>query len=254
MCSIWQTRRVLITKEYISFAFVRMDEEIDRIPLEDVDFVKAHFEAAVMESQDDSQSQDFFCFQVATRAEGYNSGRTYTLRTRSKELYDEILPLLIKMSKKARRRAEARTFFRKCQWKVRKIYTHYGAQSFIALIIMGVSIEYNFPPSLFRICNSTQLLRVRCQSFSCTIVEAQYSEILSSDKDLADLLDKFNLLFTAFFTLELFVSAFSFWLLPFLRDPWSWLDAFVVRPTQPAVAPAHARETGCACIERICGC
>ena len=98
-----------------------------------------------MESQDDSQSHDFFCFQVATSAEGYNSGRTYTLRTRSKELYDEILPLLTKLSKKARRRAEAHTLFQKCQWTVRKIYTHSASQTFIALVIMGVSNDSCFP-------------------------------------------------------------------------------------------------------------
>ena len=147
--SSWQHRRVLITKECISFAFVRKDEEIDRIPLDGVDFVKAHFEAAIMDGPNhsdrdlhshSSQPQDFFCLQVATNAEGYNSGRTYTFRTRSKELYDEILPLLNKLAKNARRRARAQTFFRKCQWKVRKVYSHSICQSIIALIILGVSI------------------------------------------------------------------------------------------------------------------
>ena len=146
----------MITKECISFAFIRKEEEIDRIPLDGVDFVKAHFEAAVTDANDlrahDRQSQDFFCFQVGTSAEGYNSGRTYTLRTDSKRLYDEILPLLTKLSKKARRRAEAHTLFQKCQRKVRKIYSHNFCQSFIALIIMGVSIQFfvslriAFPP------------------------------------------------------------------------------------------------------------
>ena len=86
----------------------------------------------------DSQSQDFFCFQVATNAEGYNSGRTYTLRTRDKQLYDEILPLLIKLSKKARSRARAHSLFQKCQWKVSKFYSHNICQSIIATVIMGV--------------------------------------------------------------------------------------------------------------------
>ena len=141
--SLWQPRRVLITRECISLAFVGNEEEIDRIPLEGVDFVKAHYEAALMEghSHDDSggQSQDFFCFQVATNAEGYNSGRTYTFRTRSKELYEETLPLLTSLAKKAKRRAQAHTLFRICQWRVRKVYSHSICQSIIALVIMGVS-------------------------------------------------------------------------------------------------------------------
>ena len=74
LCSLWQPRRVLITKEYVSLAFIRMDEEIDRIPLAGVDFVKPHTENAAMEvSNHEGASQDLFCFQVATSIEGYNS-------------------------------------------------------------------------------------------------------------------------------------------------------------------------------------
>ena len=152
--SIWQRRRILITKECISFAFVQKDEEIDRIPLVGVDFVKAHVEAVIAEDHKyheahghDSQSQEYFCFQVGTNAEGYNSGRTYTVRTHSKRLYEETLPLLIKFSKNARRRAQARSFFRKCQLEVRRIYSHRICQSTIALIIIGVSNA--FVPHLY---------------------------------------------------------------------------------------------------------
>ena len=233
--SVWQPRRVLITKEYISFAFVRKEEEIDRIPLDGVDFVKAHFEAAIMDGHihdDNGQSQDFFCLQVATNAEGYNSGRTYTFRTRSKDLYEDILPLLSKLAKNARRRAQARTWFRKLQWQVRRVYSLKICQSTIALIIMGVS-----PPCCFahtRITYfpaDTELCSfIDAQSFACTMVEAQYSQTLASDTRLAQLLNRFDILFTAFFALELAVSAFANWLLPFVRDPWSWLDAFVASP------------------------
>ena len=145
LTSIWQRRRILITKECISFAFVHKDEEIDRIPFVGVDFVKAHVEAVTSDHTHDQthgfdgQSQDFLCFQVGTNPEGYNSGRTYTLRTHSKKLYDETLPLLIKFAKKARKRAQARSLFQKCQLVVRRIYSHHICQSSLALIIMGVS-------------------------------------------------------------------------------------------------------------------
>ena len=147
MHSIWQPRRVLLTKECVSFAFVGMEQEIDRIPLIGVDFVKAHVETAGMQGDDFNGplSQDHFCFQIATNPEGYNSGRTYTLRTSSKGLYHEILPLMDKLLKNARRRARATTLFRKFQWKVRKVYSNNLCQSIIAVIIMGVS-----RPSLVR--------------------------------------------------------------------------------------------------------
>ena len=53
-----------------------MDEEIDRIPLIGVDFVKAHFETVGMQgdgADEGSKSQDYFCLQIATNPEGYNS-------------------------------------------------------------------------------------------------------------------------------------------------------------------------------------
>ena len=117
-----------------------MDEEIDRIPLAGVDFVKPHTENAAMEvSNHEGASQDLFCFQVATSIEGYNSGRTYTMRTRSKALYDDVLPLLTKLAQTAQRRAQANSLFRRCQRKVREIYNHSICQSLIALVITGVS-------------------------------------------------------------------------------------------------------------------
>ena len=122
-----------------------MDAEIDRIPFIGVDFVKAHFELAGMQiDSHDGASQslpeDYFCWQIATNSEGYNSGRTYTLRTNSKSQYDDILPLMKRLVKVSKRRAQATTFFRKCQWRVRKIYAHNMCQAIVAVIIMGVSL------------------------------------------------------------------------------------------------------------------
>ena len=149
-----------------------MDEEIDRIPLIGVDFVKAHFETVGMQgdgADEGSKSQDYFCLQIATNPEGYNSGRTYTFRTYSKELYDEVLPFLTKLFKKAKRRARANTVFRKCQWQVKKVYSNNICQSIMAVVIMGVSRLGTIPPAP---CAPTA--RAHCairQSFACTIVE-----------------------------------------------------------------------------------
>ena len=109
MSSTWQPRRVLITHECVSFALVDTDEETDRIPLIGVDIVKEHSET----DDQDGQPEGHFCIRVGTSAEGYNSGRTYTLRIQSQELYDDTLPLLMKLTANAKAHAEADTLYRK---------------------------------------------------------------------------------------------------------------------------------------------
>ena len=165
--------------------------------------------------------------QVATNPSGYNSGRNYNMRTKSKETYDEVLHLLSKLSKAARRRAEGSTLFRKTQMKVRKICEQHIFQSVIAAIIVGVST--------FPLLGSVLHVLTRAlsfQSFLCTIMEAQYSGALvnadGSSTSLGALLDRLNFAFTIIFALELAVNAYSLWLIPFFTNPWSWLDIFVV--------------------------
>ena len=78
------------------------------------------------------------------------------------------------------------------------------------------------------------------QSFACTIVEAQYSPSPAApgaDARLGALLARLDALFAAFFAAELLVAAFARWLVEFLRDPWSWLDAAVVTPPPPPSSP-----------------
>ena len=137
--SVWQPRRVVITKECLLFAFVGNDEEIDRVPLNSVDFVK-NFDDTISA---DTQSQNNFCLQVATNPQGYNSGRSYMLRSGSSSTRDDILSLLSQLSKHAKKRAKARTGFQMLQVKVKKYYEKDFCQSFIALIIMTASA----PPS-----------------------------------------------------------------------------------------------------------
>ena len=135
--SVWQSRRVVITKECISFAFVDQTEEIDRIPLEGVDYIKSSDEMGKMEGEKDS-SNHHFVFQVATNEEGHNSGRSYYLRTDSKAVYDEIFPLLKNFAKSAKERAQATTHFQRAQLRVRTVYGHIICQSIFAMIIIGV--------------------------------------------------------------------------------------------------------------------
>ena len=115
-----------------------MNDEIDRVPLVGVDYVKPYEENETMEA-DTNELQDFYYFQIATNPDGYNSGRTYNLRTKSKAMHDEVVPLLSKFSEDAKRRALSSTMFRKSQLYVRTIYERTVCQSLIALIIVGVS-------------------------------------------------------------------------------------------------------------------
>ena len=66
----------------------------------------------------------------------------------------------------------------------------------------------------------------------CTIVDSHYSGMLTnsdgSNTRLGSLLAFLNFLFTMFFAAELGIFAYSHWFLPFIKDPWSWLDMFVV--------------------------
>ena len=137
--SVWQHRRVVITKDCISFAFVGNDEEVDRVPLSGVDFVKVFDENISVENHE-IQSQNHFCLQVATNSLGYNSGRSYMLRSVSSSSRDEVLVLLSKLSKDARKRAKAKTGFQKLQLKIKKYYEKDFVQGFIAMIIMTVSV------------------------------------------------------------------------------------------------------------------
>ena len=131
---------MVVTKEYISFAFVKNTEEIDRIPLDGIDYIKASDDLGAKMDSELDLSKQHYVLQVATNPEGHNSGRTYYLRTRSKEIYDEIFPLLSNFARAARERAIASTLFRRAQLRVRNAYGHVVCQSIFALIIIGVSI------------------------------------------------------------------------------------------------------------------
>ena len=76
--------------------------------------------------ESDTQTTGYFCLQIATDPQGYNSGRTYYLRTESKSLHDDIMPLLRKYSVAARERAQASTLFQKTQRRVRKVHSVTG--------------------------------------------------------------------------------------------------------------------------------
>jgi predicted RNA-binding protein YlxR (DUF448 family) len=163
----WQIRRVVITKETLSFALLDDDSEIDFIPLSEVICVEemcgveeANADGTTrkigsglnmlqksMGSEDidlqydeDSTSRLFVnAFQIATIPDGYNSGRSYYMQADSSEVKQKVIEQLQALSQSARTRAEVKSLFRKVQDHVRNVYTTRIFQSSAALLIIAVS-------------------------------------------------------------------------------------------------------------------
>jgi len=200
---------VVITKEIVSFAFIGDDQQIDHIPLSEIDFVvdmKDHEIQAGLEATAVQGADDQYKLQIATKKDGYNSGRVYRFATSDRKEFEAIIAELKKLAEAARKRAEAHNLFRKIQFAVREQYEASHVQALMALMIMA--------------------------NFGATITEVQFVDSLAnpdgSPTQLQVTLDRLNLFFTLLFTAELAVNAFSHWFFAFVRNPWSILDAFIV--------------------------
>ncbi len=70
------------------------------------------------------------------------------------------------------------------------------------------------------------------QNFLSSIIEAQFGRKLvlqdGSTTHLGEMMDKLNLFFTAYFTLELFINAYANWIQVFMHNGWNYLDVFIV--------------------------
>jgi hypothetical protein len=131
-------RRVVITKEEISFAFVGEEAQIDHIPFAEILYVKEMTDAAGDDHDDEDSKKFSHAMQIATRDDGYNSGRIYYLSTKSKEALDDLISDLSRKAKIARLHAEASTGFQKFQLGVRQRYESRMFQSIMALLIIAV--------------------------------------------------------------------------------------------------------------------
>ena len=134
---VWQVRRVIVTKDVIAFAFVGEEALIDHIPFAEVTHIKEMAEAA-SDEYDPEDQQFSYAMQIATREDGYNSGRIYYLSTGSKEMLDELIAFLAHRAQSARTHAEARTWLRKIQLKIRAKYDSRAFQSIMAVLIIAV--------------------------------------------------------------------------------------------------------------------
>ena len=90
----------------------------------------------------DGSGQTSNVLQIKTIPEGFNSGRTYALKTCSEEQLLEITVQLEKIAVAARNRAEAKSRLRKSQDSVRQAYCSLAFQCCVALLIVAVSAEF----------------------------------------------------------------------------------------------------------------
>jgi hypothetical protein len=149
-------RRVVVTKEEISFAFVGEEAQIDHIPFAEIIYVKEMVDVSCKDHTDENSKDFSHVLQIATRDDGYNSGRIYYLSTGSRDALTELLSDLTKKAKVCRLQAEARTGFQKFQLKIRKRYESHQFQALMALLIILVC----FFPLMMNVDPSHKTLKI----------------------------------------------------------------------------------------------
>ena len=234
--------------------------------------------AAELVCEEESTARLFVnALQIATVPDGYNSGRSYYLQAGSSQLKQEVSSQLQSLVYAARKKAEVQTHFGQAQASVRRVYVSKPFQYGAALLITAVRepvprlrrrfriaatdarrrrrrlAELRGEPAVCvcvcararaRVC---MCVRVRVcvyymQNFVVNLLESQFVNQLSDGAGrqtaLGRGMDAANDAFTAVFTAELLVNLFAHWLRPFLANPWSLLDAFIV--LMSLVALGHA--------------
>ena len=143
----WQKRRVVVTKEAIVFAFVGQDREIDRIPLNEIDFIKefSTFDSSTEQQTSFRSRHHSKTLQIATGPDGFNSGRTYYLRTASQEHFEELLQFWTTLVHRAKSDADKRNHLQRLQKGLFWIYHSPPYQTAMALFIAAVSARIRAP-------------------------------------------------------------------------------------------------------------
>ena len=122
-------------------AFEGKEDEVDRIPLEQVEFIKEFSDNMEGEASEEETAEDrlWYIMQIATIPGGYNAGRSYYLRSNSKFMFDNMITLVSKLTVQAKERADKSSYFWRLQKKVAVFYTHDIFQALVSLLIAGVS-------------------------------------------------------------------------------------------------------------------
>ena len=138
ICSVWQNRRVVVTKEYVAFSNVGEDIILDKIILEEIENAEdmsqlsrlridgTHFENAVV---------------ISTKTAGYNGGRAYYLKTDSKDDCAKLAGQLSSLAKYAARNVNARSPLGNLCLTSRSAFDSLYFQYTFALLTLAVSAK-----------------------------------------------------------------------------------------------------------------
>ena len=131
---------MILTSELLVLALVDDDLELDRVVLSETTLIDefngfSHGDESALFSHQSARM-----VQIATAPEGFNSGRTYYLRTESEETFSNILKTWPVLALKARRRADARTVLEKVQRELRRFHDSKLFQTVVALVIAAVNL------------------------------------------------------------------------------------------------------------------
>jgi hypothetical protein len=143
---------VIVTKDTISFAFSNDEAELDFIPLADIEFVKEikDFSEGLRRNSMPSHNSNSTlgeaqpALQIATRRDGYNSGRSYYLQAEPRDRMDALRERIQANAKAARKREEAANLFRQWQSSTRRVYETNAVQGFVAIIIAAVRLHRRY--------------------------------------------------------------------------------------------------------------
>ena len=156
---------------------------------------------------DNRQVDDLHVIQIHTLDGGYNSGRTIHLRTATDAGCDEWISLLRAACARAARRGSPGPLA-SLQRRVRALYNHTAFQAAVASLI-----------------------------FACFLVNVVQMELYStSAPPPGSPFAVLELVFCVAFAAELLVNLAANFLLPFVRDPWNWIDVTVVAVSLAALA------------------
>ena len=239
----WQPRRMVLTKKEILLGLNGDDEVRDHIPLKEVinviisqetDKGNTDNKRILKKAATFNEYRFFNAFQIVTKPDGYNSGRTYHMQAGSKDECTNITSTISKWASKAEKAARNASRFERTQKIMLYCYTHVLFQSISSFLILTVYFLCQYLFFLF--------LKLWSQNFALNVYAAQMTAISNLDPmyDFADEYAYFNtldLIFVILFTLELIINLYAHWIKPFLQNPWSIFDVIVVSLSLLGLAP-----------------
>jgi hypothetical protein len=141
--SMWNTRKVVWSHDLVQFYRQKDGAVVDAIPLSEVELVQEMNDDALSvqtesERKSETSKKKYHTFQIKTVFDGYNSGRSYYLRTKPDAESSRIVPHLRDSSEAARKRAVVLSRFKQAQKAVRLFHDSIFFQIAVCLLIVTV--------------------------------------------------------------------------------------------------------------------